>query len=58
MTEIGFLFVSTNYRLLPEVEMDVLIRDVAKSLGWVHNLQGTGRRVIGYDAPAANHSFR
>ena len=35
-TEHGFVFVSTNYRLLPEVEMDVLIRDVAKSLGWVH----------------------
>jgi len=36
LTERGFVFVSTNYRLLPEVEMDVLIRDVAKSLGWVH----------------------
>jgi acetyl esterase/lipase len=34
--ESGFVFVSTNYRLLPQVEMDVLIRDVAKSLGWVH----------------------
>ncbi|MEZ5328575.1 MAG: alpha/beta hydrolase [Verrucomicrobiales bacterium] len=32
----GFVFVSTNYRLLPEVGMDVLIGDVAKSLGWVH----------------------
>ena len=29
----GFVFVSTNYRLLPDVEMDVLTRDVAKSLG-------------------------
>lgn len=35
-TEHRFVFVSTNYRLLPDVEMDVLIRDVAKSLGWVH----------------------
>jgi arylformamidase len=35
-TERGFVFVSTNYRLLPHVEMDVLIRDVAMSLGWVH----------------------
>jgi arylformamidase len=35
-TEHGFVFVSTNYRLLPRVEMDVLIRDVAKSLGWVY----------------------
>jgi acetyl esterase/lipase len=34
--ERGFVFVSTNYRLLPQVEMDVLIRDVARSLGWVH----------------------
>jgi acetyl esterase/lipase len=34
--ERGFVFVSTNYRLLPDVDMDVLIRDVAKSLGWVH----------------------
>ncbi len=37
LTERGFVFVSTNYRLLPEVEMDVLIADVAKSLGWVHS---------------------
>lgn len=36
LTERGFVFVSTNYRLLPEVQMDVLIRDVAKALGWVH----------------------
>jgi acetyl esterase/lipase len=34
--ERGFVFVSTNYRLLPEVEMGVLVRDVAKALGWVH----------------------
>ncbi|MBC8356179.1 MAG: alpha/beta hydrolase [Planctomycetes bacterium] len=36
LTDRGFVFVSTNYRLLPHVEMDVLTRDVAKSLGWVH----------------------
>ena len=36
LTERGFVFVSTNYRLLPHVTMDVLIRDIAKSLGWVH----------------------
>ena len=36
LTERGFIFVSTNYRLLPDVKMEVLIRDVAKSLGWVH----------------------
>jgi arylformamidase len=34
--ERGFVFVSTNYRHLPDVEMGVLIRDVAKSIGWVH----------------------
>lgn len=31
----GFVFVSTNYRLLPEVDMGTLIRDCAKSFGWV-----------------------
>ncbi len=36
LTERGFVFVSTNYRLLPEVKMDELIGDVAASLGWVH----------------------
>jgi arylformamidase len=36
LTERGFVFVSINYRLLPEVEMDVLTRDVAKAFGWVH----------------------
>jgi len=35
-TERGFVFVSTNYRLLPDVTMDELIRDVARSLAWVH----------------------
>ena len=35
-SERGYVFVSTNYRLLPHVEMAELIRDVAKSLGWVH----------------------
>jgi acetyl esterase/lipase len=32
----GFVFVSTNYRLLPNVDMETIVRDVAKSLGWVH----------------------
>ncbi|MCX6598366.1 MAG: alpha/beta hydrolase [Acidobacteria bacterium] len=36
LTERGFVFVSTNYRLLPEVGMAELLGDVAKSLGWVH----------------------
>lgn len=32
----GCVFVSTNYRLYPNVDMATLIGDVAKSLGWVH----------------------
>ena len=36
LTERGFVFVSTNYRLLPDVEIDELIRDVARAMGWVH----------------------
>ena len=31
----GFVVVSTNYRLLPEVDMGTLIRDVAKAFGWM-----------------------
>lgn len=31
----GFVFVSINHRLLPDVEMELLIQDVAKALGWV-----------------------
>ncbi len=31
----GFVFVSTGYRLLPDVDMETLTRDVAKSVGWV-----------------------
>lgn len=36
LTERGFIFISTQYRLLPEVEMDTLTGDVARSLGWVY----------------------
>ena len=56
--ERGFVFVSTNYRLLPHVKMGVLIRDVAKSLGWVHKniarYGGDSRRifVMGHSAGA------
>jgi acetyl esterase/lipase len=35
-TDRGFVFVSTNYRLLPDVDMGTIIRDVAKAVGWVH----------------------
>lgn len=57
-TERGFVFVSTNYRLLPEVEMGVLTSDVAKALGWVHKriaeYGGDPRRifVMGHSAGA------
>jgi len=33
----GFVFVSTGYRLLPDVEMGVIFRDIAKSFHWVHD---------------------
>jgi arylformamidase len=33
----GFVFVSTNYRLLPSVEMETIFRDIAKSIHWVHD---------------------
>lgn len=35
--EKGFVFVSTNYRLLPNVDMGTIIRDIAKSIHWVHD---------------------
>jgi arylformamidase len=36
-TDKGFVFVSTNYRLLPNVEMATIVRDIAKSIRWVHD---------------------
>src|SRR3954465_5217407 len=33
----NFVFVSTDYRLLPDVEIATIFRDVAKSLRWVHD---------------------
>ena len=33
----GFILVSTNYRLLPNVDMETLTRDVAKAIRWVHD---------------------
>ena len=32
----GFVFVSTNYRLLPNVDMATIVRDIARSIHWVH----------------------
>ncbi len=34
--ERGFVFVSTNYRLLPHVPMGDIIRDVAAAFAWTH----------------------
>ena len=33
----GFVFVSTNYRLLPHVDMGTIVRDIARSIRWVHD---------------------
>jgi arylformamidase len=36
-TDKGFVFVSTNYRLLPHVEMETIVRDIARSIRWTHD---------------------
>lgn len=36
-TEKGFVFVSTNYRLWPNVDMGTIVRDIARSIRWVHD---------------------
>jgi acetyl esterase/lipase len=36
-TEKGFVFVATNYRLLPAVDMGTIVRDVARAVRWVHD---------------------
>ena len=36
-TDKGFVFVSTNYRLLPHVDMETIVRDIARSIRWVHD---------------------
>lgn len=57
-TEKGFVFVSTNYRLLPSVEMGEIVRDIARSMRWVHDhvreFGGDPRRiyVMGHSAGA------
>ena len=43
----GFVFVATNYRLLPNVEMGTINRDIAKSIHWV-TLQNTVAIQSGY----------
>ena len=57
-TDRGFVFVSTNYRLLPHVEMETIVRDIARSIRWVHDhiaeYGGDPRRllVMGHSAGA------
>jgi acetyl esterase/lipase len=34
--EKGFVFVSTNYRLLPDVDMGTIVRDIARAIRWTH----------------------
>jgi acetyl esterase/lipase len=36
-TDKGFVFVATNYRLLPDVDMGTIVRDIARSIRWVHD---------------------
>ena len=36
LTEKGCILVSTQYRLLPTVSMEILMEDIARSLAWVH----------------------
>jgi arylformamidase len=33
----GFVFVSTNYRLWPSVDMATIVGDIARSIHWVHD---------------------
>ncbi|WP_165068820.1 alpha/beta hydrolase [Paludisphaera rhizosphaerae] len=33
--EKGFVFVAANYRLLPKVDMETIVRDVAKAVHWI-----------------------
>ena len=58
----GFIFVSTNYRLLPEVDMGRLIRDVAKAFAWVHEhiaeYGGDPKRVLVGEHLAHWYSFQ
>jgi acetyl esterase/lipase len=46
----GFVFVSVNYRLLPQVQMTDIFHDVAKSFRWVHDhiaeFGGDAKRVL------------
>lgn len=36
-TRKGLVFVAVNYRFVPHVAMDTIVRDIAKSVRWVHD---------------------
>ena len=36
-TQKGLVFVAVNYRFVPNVTMDEIVRDIAKSVRWVHD---------------------
>jgi acetyl esterase/lipase len=36
-TRKGLVFVAVNYRFVPHVTMDAIVRDIAKSVRWVHD---------------------
>jgi len=39
-TRKGLVFVAVNYRFVPNVPMDAIVRDIAKSVRWVHDHVG------------------
>ena len=39
-TRKGLVFVAVNYRFVPNVTMDTIARDIAKSVRWVHDHVG------------------
>jgi acetyl esterase/lipase len=42
-TRKGFVFVAVNYRFVPNVTMEEIVRDIAKSVRWVHDhIHGRG----------------
>jgi acetyl esterase/lipase len=41
LTGAGLVFVAVNYRFVPKVPMDAIVRDIAKSVRWVHDHIGS-----------------
>jgi acetyl esterase/lipase len=42
-TQKGLIFAAVNYRFVPNVTMETIVRDVAKSIRWVHDHAGSRR---------------